>query len=938
MKNLTVGILAHVDAGKTTLTEALLYRNGSLRKLGRVDHKDAFLDHFALERKRGITIFSKQAVLDRGDCHITLVDTPGHTDFSGETERTLQILDYAIMVISGTEGVQGHTKTLWDMLSVYRVPVILFVNKMDREEADREGILSILQEQLSDACLDFSSWKNDSGEMDPDFLEDLAMTDEKVLDYYMDHGQVPETELKRLIRERKVFPCYFGSALKLTGVEEFLDGMTRLMEPGPGREDFGARVYKIARDDRGERLTFLKVTGGLLQVRTMPDGKHKINQIRIYSGAGYEAVPEVEAGTVCAVTGLEESFVGQGLGFEKDLNRSILQPVLHYQLILPEGTDSAGMIRQLRDLEEEEPLLHVTWDSASGQIHVQLMGDVQIDILKAMIHDRFGVDVEFGPGNIVYKETLLAPVIGVGHYEPLRHYAEVHVRMDPLPCGSGIEYASECSEDVLDRNWQRLILTHFQEKEHLGVLTGSPLTDIKMTLTTGRAHLKHTEGGDFRQATYRAIRQGLMMGKSRLLEPWYDFRLEVPAGETGRAMTDIQQRFGTFTGPEMDASGETALLTGKAPAATMNGYQTTLLSYTRGLGRLTLTFRGYEPCHNEDEVVAEIGYDCEGDTDNPSSSVFCAHGAGFLVPWNQVPDYMHMEDQGNTLSDGEDMDPGDSDSLRARPGTPSGPHSMKRTSTAPENDPAFQAIYEREFGKGREKEDQYSGFRSRRPADHDSRRSGNSLNRSDGPKKTPGQEVHDGTSTGESRRESRTGQSRKARIQKKDYLLVDGYNVIFAWDELNELARDNMDGARMKLAEILSNYQGFIGCTVILVFDAYKVKGGKGEVQKYHNIYIVYTKEAETADQYIEKTTHEIGRKHNVTVATSDGVEQVIVMGQGAMRMSSRDLHEEIERIETEIRKMSEARRLNHNYLFDQMDEDMAKWIEKVRLGQSVFK
>ncbi len=944
MKNLTVGILAHVDAGKTTLTEAMLYRNGSLRKLGRVDHKDAFLDHFALERKRGITIFSKQAVLERGDCHITLVDTPGHTDFSGETERTLQILDYAVLVISGTEGVQGHTKTLWNMLSVYGVPVILFVNKMDREETDHGRILAMLKEQLSDACLDFGQSGADPGEMDPDLLEDLAMTDEKVLDYYMDQGKVPQAEVRRLVRERKVFPCYFGSALKLQGIDEFLDAFTGLMEPVPAGRDFGARVYKIARDDRGERLTFLKVTGGSLRVRTMPDGKHKINQIRIYSGSGYEAVGEVDAGTVCAVTGLEDSFVGQGLGFEKDRNRSMLQPVLHYQLILPEGSDSARMLRQLRDLEEEEPLLHVTWDTASGQIHVQLMGDVQIEILKAMIQDRFGVDVEFGPGNIVYKETLVGPVIGVGHYEPLRHYAEVHVRLDPLPTGSGMEYASECSEDVLDRNWQRLILTHFQEKDHLGVLTGSPLTDVKMTLTTGRAHLKHTEGGDFRQATYRAIRQGLMMGESRLLEPWYDFRLEVPAGETGRAMTDIQKRFGSFSGPEMDQFGQTALLTGKAPAATMNGYQVEMLSYTKGQGRLTLTFRGYEPCHNEDEVVEEIGYDCDGDTENPSSSVFCSHGAGFLVPWDQVPDYMHMKDQTDSLPM-EERERLTADPVAGHPGkkTRSGSQSG---SPSPENDPAFRAIYEREFGKGRAKDDRYSGFRSRR-SDVGSKEAEAGSSGRKGRYAQAGSNTRDGSKNQNDKRESkpdieggRSGSDRqkKIRIQKKDYLLVDGYNVIFAWDELRDLAQENLDGARMKLAEILSNYQGFIGCTVILVFDAYKVKGGKGEVQRYHNIYVVYTKEAETADQYIEKTTHEIGRKHNVTVATSDGVEQVIVMGQGARRMSSRDLHDEIERIETEIRKMTEEKRLSHNYLFDQMDEDMAKWIEKVRLGQSVFK
>ena len=972
MENLAVGIMAHVDAGKTTLTEAILYKRGVLRKLGRVDHKDAFLDHYDLERKRGITIFSKQAVLDLDGRRITLVDTPGHTDFSGETERTLQILDYAILVISGPEGVQGHTKTLWKMLEAYHIPVIIFVNKMDREDLDRDHIMTVLKGELSDGCIDFSAYvveeeeveadagtdskkdseidfRNDSG---ADFMEELAMTDEKVFDYYMEHNEVTESEICRLIRERKAYPVYFGSALKLRGIDHFLTGISKLMEVPRHSEDFGARVYKISRDDRGERLTFLKITGGSLKVRSLPDGRNKINQIRIYSGAGYETVLEAEAGTVCAVTGLEGSYAGQGLGFEEDWNRSMLQPVLHYQLLLPEGTDAAKIMKDLQSLEEEEPLLHVAWNSSSAQIHVQLMGDVQIEVLKSLIKDRFGLDVEFGPGSIVYKETLLASVIGVGHYEPLRHYAEVHVRMDPLPVGSGMEYASECSEDVLDRNWQRLILTHFQEKEHLGVLTGSPLTDLRLTLTTGRAHLKHTEGGDFRQATYRAIRQGLMKGRSGLLEPWYDFRLEIPASETGRGMADIQKRYGTFSGPELDESGERAVLTGKAPAATMNGYQVEVLSYTKGTGRLTLTFRGYEACHNEEEVIERIGYDCQADADNPSSSVFCSHGAGFLVPWDQVEDYMHLKD-GKGEDDFPDQDGDMQGDLLGGASSPGSHRSGSadrsgtkgagaRSGLSPENDPAFRAIYEREFGKGREKEDRYSGYRSKtkKPKADLSDEKGKAKGMKSygaSPKKgsLPGSKSgNDSAASGQS---SDSGRRKKPAFEKKDYLLVDGYNVIFAWEELKGMAEDNLDGARAKLAEILSNYQGFTGCTVILVFDAYKVKGGKGEVYKYHNIYIVYTKEAETADQYIEKTTHEIGRKHNVTVATSDGVEQVIVMGQGAARMSSRDLHEEIERVETEIRRISEEKKLHHHYLFDQMDEDLAAWMEEVRLGRSFF-
>ena len=894
MNNLAIGILAHVDAGKTTLTEALLYETGYLKKLGRVDHRDAFLDNYELEKKRGITIFSKQAVFDLDDRHITLVDTPGHVDFSAEMERTLGILDYAILVISGADGVQAHTHTLWKLLAMYHIPVFLFVNKMDQPETDRSRLMSDIKKELSEDCIDFGQ--------DPELLYDeIAMADERVLEIYMEKNSIPDTEIGRLIRERKTFPCFFGSALKLQGVDRLIEAMNSYMFSPRWPEEFGARVYKISRDERGDRQTFLKLTGGRLKVRDNIGDKDKVHQIRIYSGASYETIQEAAAGTVCAVTGLSETFAGQGLGYEKSRERPMLEPILHYQMLFEDSVDMTAAIGKLRELEEEEPLLHIAWNPALNEVHVQLMGDVQTEILKSMILDRFGLNVEFGPGNIIYRETVKEPVVGFGHYEPLRHYAEVHVRIDPLPQGSGIEYASECSEDELDRNWQRLILTHFQEREHPGVLTGSPITDVRLTLIAGRAHKKHTEGGDFRQATYRAIRQGLKSGESVLLEPWYDYRLEVPAGEIGRAMSDLQMKHGSFTGPELDDSGTMAAITGQAPACLMNGYQKEVLSYTGGKGRLILSFSGYMPCHNSEEVVESVGYDSERDVDNPTSSVFCAHGAGFLVPWYEVPDYIHLENESEK-----------NDKKTAGYQVPEGAGSVSRGQRtagggpAMKEDAAFQAIYEREFGARLRQEDRYSGFR----------------------RKT--------VSFNETKERKRPGPSRP-KTEKKDFLLVDGYNVIFAWEELKGLAQDNMDAARMKLAEILSNYQGFTGCNVILVFDAYKVKGNRGEVTRYHNIYVVYTKEAETADQYIEKTTHEIGRKHNVTVATSDGVEQVIVMGQGASRMSSRDLHDEIERIEQEIRKMGEDRIPERNYLFDQMDENLAALMEEIRLGRSFF-
>lgn len=892
MENIVMGILAHVDAGKTTLSEGMLYLSGTVRKLGRVDHKDAFLDTYSLERDRGITIFSKQAVFSLGNRRINLLDTPGHVDFSAEMERTLQVLDYAVLVISGADGVQGHTETLWKLLKLYEIPTFIFINKMDQPGTDRESLLTELKERLDEGCIVFGKGKN------VESLEEIAMTDEAVLDYFMEHETVRNEDICRLIRERKIFPCYFGSALKLDGVQELLAGFEEYMKPFDGKKEFGARVFKISRDDKGERLTFLKVTGGKLVVKMPINKEEKINQIRIYSGAKYEAVNEVEAGGVCAVTGLSSSYIGQGLGVEKGTAAPFLEPVLTYQMILPEGADTTKVLRELKQLEEEEPLLNIVWNPALEEIHVQLMGEVQTEILKTMIAERFHLDVEFGTGKIVYKETIKSLVVGVGHYEPLRHYAEVHLKMEPLEAGSGLVFDTDCSEDVLDRNWQRLILTHLQEREHPGVLTGAPITDMKITIVAGRAHLKHTEGGDFRQATYRAVRQGLKSAESVLLEPWYSFVLEVPSEQVGRAMSDIGQMNGSFEGPEAENKQGMVRLTGTAPASEMRDYQREVWAYTKGRGRITLTLKGYEPCHNAEEVIEEIGYDSERDVDNPTGSVFCAHGAGFLVKWDEVPEYMHIKEDFLAEKPGIEQD----EMMAVQMGNHcnySGGYSSSY-----DDDPELLTIMEREFGSKQEERDRYSSYR----------------------KQTVSTPVRHTTVI-------------KENEPKKEYLLVDGYNIIFAWEELNELAKASIDAARNKLMDILSNYQGFSGCTLILVFDAYKVKGNQGEVQKYHNIYVVYTKEAETADQYIEKTTHEIGRKYKVTVATSDALEQVIVMGQGAYRISARDFYEEVERTEKQIQEINERERgEKRNYLLDYAREEDAREMEKVRLGKTTEK
>ncbi len=886
-KHICLGILAHVDAGKTTLSESMLYTAGSIRKLGRVDHQDAFLDTFDLERARGITIFSKQAEFVWKDMEITLLDTPGHVDFSAEMERALQVMDFAVLVISGADGVQGHTVTLWRLLKQYQIPVFLFINKMDQEGTDRELILKELKKRLSDGCVCFHELSNLENAEDS-CLENLAVCEEGMLEEYLETGKLGLDSVVRAVRERKVFPCYFGSALRLEGVEELMEGLRTYMASPAYSHEFGAKVYKIARDEQGNRLTYLKVTGGTLHVKdVLPGTEEKINQIRIYSSAKYEAVQSAAAGRVCAVTGPVSTYPGQGLGAEKELDMFILEPVLTYQIQLPEDCDVHQMLLNLKQLEEEEPQLHIVWEEQLGEIHAQLMGEVQTEVLKSMIWERFKVRVEFGEGNIVYKETIEEPVEGVGHFEPLRHYAEVHLLLEPGERGSGLQFTSACSEDVLDRNWQRLILTHLEEKEHKGVLTGAAVTDMKITLTAGRAHLKHTEGGDFRQATYRAVRQGLKKAKSILLEPYYEFRLEMPSDHIGRAMSDIQKMYGRFDHPGMD--GGTAVLTGIVPVATMRGYQREFISYTGGQGRMFCSLRGYEPCHDQEAVISASCYDSEADMENPTGSVFCAHGAGFVVKWDQVEEYMHME---STLK----TDAPEQDSFVYIP--PASGSSSRIELTQSELD----AIY-------------------RRTPDPVKRRAQSASVTVKAPEKKPS--------------DGKWEERQKNKKSRETFLLVDGYNIIFAWEDLSALAEVNIESARDKLMDILCNYQGYKQCTLILVFDAYKVEGNPGEVLKHHNIYVVYTKEAETADQYIEKTVRRIGRGYDVTVATSDALEQVIILGQGAQRMSADGLKEEIELMQNEIRseylnKPENAR----NYLFDHMSEELVNEMENVRLGK----
>ena len=1006
-KYVCVGLLAHVDAGKTTLSEAILYTTGTTRKLGRVDNRDAYLDTYALERERGITIFSKQAVCQLGDTTVTLLDTPGHVDFSAEMERTLQVLDYAVLVISGADGVQGHTETLWSLLKRYQVPTFLFINKMDQPGTDREALLSELQKRLSESCVDFALLDDADAEVPEEVWETIAMSDEELLERYLESGSIAEEDIRRLIRQRKLFPCYFGSALKLQGVEELLAGLERYLESGSIAEEdirrlirqrklfpcyfgsalklqgveellaglerwmseemfagtegwhvvqqeradagspertetgasdaaFGAKVFKISRDEQGSRLTHLKITSGSLKVKDFLQEKgkepEKVNQIRIYSGTKYETVNEAVPGMICAVTGPLNTYPGQGIGTEAESELPVLEPVLTYRVELPEECDAHKMLADLKQLEEEEPELHITWNEQAQEIQVQVMGEVQIEVLKSLVAERFGVEIRLDAGSIVYKETITATVEGVGHFEPLRHYAEVHLLMEPGEPGSGLQFSARCSEDFLDRNWQRLILTHLEEKRHRGVLTGSEITDMQITLIAGRAHQKHTEGGDFRQATYRAVRQGLCEaaaeGCVQILEPYYAFKLEVPSEYVGRAMTDLERMKGTFEPPEVD--GENMVLSGVVPVATMQNYQREVVSYTKGRGRLSCVLQGYFPCHNAVEVVENTRYEAELDLADPTGSVFCAHGAGFVVPWYEVKHYMHIQtgipvlgeeacadDEGNgwnaagaggasdasgwvgsagNTGAGFGRQSGTSASQTGTRDSRAGSGSASSSFGADEKE--LEAIFTRTYGESKRKLSYDSG---------------------------PRQVVYDPGKYGRAKKEEPV----------EEYLLVDGYNILYAWDELRELMKVTLDGARHRLMDMLCNYQGYRKYNLIVVFDAYKVAGGVGSAQDYHNIHVVYTKEAETADQYIEKFAHDMGKKHRVTVATSDGLEQVIIRSQGCLLMSANDLEEDMERVSRQIEEdRGNLVKPGKNYLFAGVEQELAEYLEQVRLGK----
>ncbi len=926
-KRICAGLLAHVDAGKTTLSEAMLYVSGNIRKMGRVDNKDAFLDTYELERARGITIFSKQALLQWDGIELTLLDTPGHVDFSAEMERTLQVLDYAVLLVSATDGVQGHTRTLWRLLERYQVPVFVFVNKMDQNGADRAALLAQLQERLDGDCVDFTD--PESG----DFYDALAMCSETAMEQFLEQETVGLDCIQDMVSRREVFPCFFGSALKLQGIQEFMEGFVKYCKAPQYGDAFAAKVFKIARDGQ-TRLTYMKITGGSLKVRTVLAGtaasvagcagvggkapaggtapgpsshavpagqmeqasagtqlwEEKVNQIRIYSGAKYEVVQEAAAGTVCAVTGLTQSWPGQGFGAQPDSGMPLLEPVLTYQIILPQGCDAASMLPKLRQLEEEEPQLHIAWNEQLQEIQAQLMGEVQLEILASLVEERFGVAVSFGEGNIVYKETIAGCVEGVGHFEPLRHYAEVHLLLEPGEQGSGMQFAADCSEDVLDRNWQRLVLTHLEEREHIGVLTGSVLADMKITLVAGRAHLKHTEGGDFRQATYRAVRQGLMQAQSILLEPYYQFELELPEAMVGRAMTDIERMHGQPGLPYIENG--VARLAGSAPVVTMRGYQKEVTEYTRGLGRLQCVLGGYAPCHNTEEVLAKAAYDPLNDPANPSASVFCTHGAGFLVEWYEVKDYMHVESV-LALHKPEDV----------------------RLLEEAEKQKKHASSWDRNIGT--EEVDKiiastYQANQRDKPAHAHKKRNST---------KTADTVYAPGQPTGRQAATTRRYGTQKGPARRQ-YFLVDGYNIIFAWKELSMLAKDNIDGARGRLLDILCNYQALKKNSLIVVFDAYRVEGHQTEYYDYHNIHVVFTKEAETADQYIERFAHENGRKYDVTVATSDGLEQIIIMGQGCCLMSARELEAEIE---------AESKKMHTDYLANQPDGRNMPFAEALR-------
>lgn len=848
-KHICAALLAHVDAGKTTLSEALLYESGVIRTRGRVDHKDAFLDTSPLERERGITIFSKQACFSYGNMDVTMLDTPGHVDFSSEMERTLQVIDYAVLIISGTDGVQGHTETVWKLLQKYRIPTFFFVNKMDLPGADKAAVLKELQAKLSPYCVDFT-------EEEELLCENVAMCEETLLETYLEEGTFDlKKEVRRLVSGTLLYPCYFGSALQNEGVEALLEGLESYTKMPEYQKEFAGKVYKITRDDAGQRLTHMKLTGGELKLRDEIEGIGKVNEIRVYSGEKYTLQQEVKAGDICAVPGFTDTYAGQGVGKEADFCANQLAPVCNYQILLPEGTEEAIAWRQLKQLEEEDPNLHLSWQAQTREIFIQPMGEVQLEVIKRMVSERYGMDIAFGSATILYRETIEDTVIGMGHFEPLRHYAEVHLKMEPLPRGSGLQFVTECSEDELDLNWQRLILTHLGEKEFTGVLTGSPITDIKFTLIAGRAHLKHTEGGDFRQATYRAVRQGLRQAKSRLLEPMYQFRMEVPMEQIGRVMSDVGKMHGTFR--QQPDDGEMSAIEGICPVASMAGYGTEFAAFTKGRGRMTLSFCGYEPCHNESEVVKNCKYDPDADVENTADSVFCAHGSGFVVPWNEVAKHVHVDTSIKKRQP-----------VKASTAVPKEP-SKKNSKMSEEKE--LQAIFERTFGPVKTRVE------------------------------TPAKKVIKAES-------GKTKTKEYKPVYEEEYLLVDGYNIIFAWDELKALAAENLEGARTKLMEIMCNYQGFCGCHLILVFDAYKVKGNPGSVEQFHNISVVYTKEAETADMYIEKTTKEIVRKKRVRVATSDGMEQIIILGHGATRISARAFQEEVKRVNDRIAEEVERR------------------------------
>ena len=865
MNKLVIGILAHVDAGKTTLSEALLYLSGKINKLGRVDKKNAYLDNFELERARGITIFSKQAVFSVGDMQITLLDTPGHVDFSTEMERTLSVLDYAILLISGSDGIQGHTKTLWRLLSIYRIPVFIFINKMDQNKANKKNVMNELKKQFGEGCIDFTEGTNGN------FNDQLSMCDEIIMESWLNTGSIKTGQVKNAIRKRKVFPCFFGSALKMVGIEQFMRGIAKYAVPPSYPVEFGAKIFKITRDENGNRLTHMKITGGKLKVKdALTNGvwEEKVNQIRIYSGQKFTAVGEVDAGSVCTVTGLTQTRPGEGLGIEKDSDTPVLEPVLYYRILLPANCDPRVLLPMLRELEEEEPGLHIDWNEQLQEIHAQVMGEVQIEILQSLIQDRFGFEVTFGEGRILYKETIANVVEGVGHFEPLGHYSEVHLLLKPAEPGSGLEFGTHCSEDILEKRWQRLVLTHLKEKVHKGVLTGSAITDMKITLISGKAHNKHTKGGDFREATYRAVRQGLKEAESILLEPYYSFHLEVPEKTVGRAISDIEKMHGTCEISQ--TNGETAVLTGSAPVAAMRNYQKEVVAYTKGLGRLFYTFKGYEPCHNTDEVIEKIGYDSERDPENPTGTIFFARGAGFFVDWYEVKNHMHV--QSFLQKNGEQSEYAVQNQASI---------TKERAISLEEIERIFNNTFFANLGKK-------SVWKKRR-----------TIRKND---------YHSVPYIG------------KPKEIKEEYLLVDGYNIIHAWPELKELADGNMESARMKLLDILSNYQGIRKCKVMVVFDAYRVQRHVADIFDYHNVRVVYTREAQTADQYIERFAHDNQKKYDITVATSDALQQVIIRGAGSSLLSARELKAEIEQAYLTLKQEYEHMQgKNSNYLIDKL-------------------